>query len=338
MPLGAAAQRVLFYGGLLASLTGAALYMTGMPGRSYSGSPPGPTPESLALEQKLRAHVTALAATIGERNVGEFDALTRARHYVQAELERSRAGATAHAELRTESLGAAGSSAENIILELPGTSGSVVLVGAHYDSAQGTPGANDNASGTAAALVLAERLAGRRFEHTLRFVLFANEEAPYFQNDGMGSLHHARASALRGEPITAMLSLESIGFYSDAPGTQRYPGVLRVLYPDRGNFVAFVGNLSSRALTRQALAAFRRAATVPSEGGALPSWIPGVGWSDHWSFWQEGYPALMVTDTAVFRDPHYHQPDDVPQNLDYGVMSRVVLGLEPVIVELAGAR
>jgi len=234
-----------------------------------------------------------------------------------------------------ESLGAAGSSAENVILELPGASPRVVVVGAHYDSAPGTPGANDNASGVAAGLVLAQRLAGRRFVHTLRFVFFANEEPPYFQNPGMGSLAHARASAQRQDALVAMLALESLGYYSDTPGSQRYPALVSALYPDRGNFIAFVGNLSSRRLTRRAIGTFRRFASVPSEGGALPAWIPGVGWSDHWSFWQQGYPALMVTDTAVYRDPYYHDPGDRPGHLDYAVFSRVVLGLEQVIAELA---
>jgi len=331
MPLGAAAQRVLFYGGLVLSLAGAAVYMTAMPGRSFTGPAPAATPESTALEQELRAHVTALAKDIGERRIGEGDGLARARDHVRAALD------PLPGTPRTESLGAEGSSAENVILELPGVSSNLVLVGAHYDSAPGTPGANDNASGVAAGLALAKRLAGRRFQNTLRFVFFANEEPPYFQNPGMGSLAHARASAQRKDPIVAMVSLESLGFYSEVPGSQRYPGLVSALYPDRGNFVAFVGNLSSRGLTRRALGTFRRVASVPSEGGALPAWIPGVGWSDHWSFWQFGYPAFMVTDTAVYRDPYYHEPGDRPEHLDYGVFSRVVLGLEEVIVELAGA-
>jgi hypothetical protein len=329
MPLGAAAQRALFYGGLVFGLAGAAMYMTAMPGRSFTGPAPAPTPESSALEQELRAHVTALATGIGERSVGAGDSLARARDYLRAALAPLPGGPS------TESLGAEGSSAENVILELPGASPSLVVVGAHYDSAPGTPGANDNASGVAAGLALARRLAGRRLQHTLRFVFFANEEPPYFQNPGMGSLAHARASAERKDVIAVMLSLESLGFYSEVPGSQRYPGLVSALYPDRGNFVAFVGNLSSRGLTRRAIGTFRRVASVPSEGGALPAFIPGVGWSDHWSFWQLGYPALMVTDTAVYRDPSYHQPNDRPEHLDYVTFSRVLLGLEQVIAELA---
>ena len=145
-----------------------------------------------------------------------------------------------------------------------------MLVGAHYDSETGTPGANDNASGVAATLELARRLSGLRFAKSIRFVLFANEESPYFQSPGMGSLVHARGCRERGERIDAMLSLESLGYYSDTPGSQRYPWPVGLLYPDRGNFIGFVGNLGSRSLVRRAIGLFRESTPVPSEGAAFP--------------------------------------------------------------------
>jgi Zn-dependent M28 family amino/carboxypeptidase len=135
-----------------------------------------------------------------------------------------------------------------------------------------------------------------------------------------------------------MLSLETIGYYRDERGSQMYPPPFSLFYPSEANFIAFVGNVSSRALVLRCLATFRREVKFPSEGAALPGFITGIGWSDHWSFWKAGYPAAMVTDTALFRYPYYHSPEDTPEKLDYDRMARVVAGLERVARDLAGAR
>ncbi|RYE92717.1 MAG: M28 family peptidase [Myxococcales bacterium] len=226
--------------------------------------------------------------------------------------------------------------------ELPGhgaLAGELVVVGAHYDSVEtdaGCPGANDNATGTAAMLALAHRLRGRTLPRTVRFVGFVNEEPPYFWTDDMGSVRAAKLSRARGERIAAMLSLETLGSYSDLPGSQRYPFPFSLFYPTTADFVAFVGNVSSRAITRQAVGAFRRHARFPSEGAAPASVVGGVGLSDHWSYWQQDYPAVMVTDTAFFRYPWYHTPRDVPAAIDHERLARVVDGLTRVVEELAG--
>jgi Zn-dependent M28 family amino/carboxypeptidase len=219
------------------------------------------------------------------------------------------------------------------------------VVGAHYDSCYETPAANDNGSGVAATLALARRfsLSGSSLAHrpgqpdrTLRFVFFVNEEPPYFQTDDMGSLVYARACKAKNENIVAMLSLETIGYYRDEPGTQRYPiAPIGWVYPGTGNFISFVGNFSSRDMVRKAIATFRSSAEFPSEGAALPGWISGVGWSDQWAFWQAGYPGVMVTDTAPYRYPHYHRQSDTPDKLDYPRMARVVEGLEAVVWRFA---
>jgi Zn-dependent M28 family amino/carboxypeptidase len=167
------------------------------------------------------------------------------------------------------------------------------------------------------------------------FVAFANEEMPYFQSGEMGSLAYAARAAAAGDQIAAMLSLEMLGFYRDEPGSQGYPPPLSWFYPDRGDFIGFVGDIGSRALVRGAIGAFREAARFPSQGVAAPAAIPGVTWSDHWSFRQHGYPAIMVTDTAFYRYPHYHLPSDTAEKLDYLRMARVALGLAAVIKELA---
>lgn len=324
-------SRLWFYGLFVAGVVAWVLWTTSMPGSSHRGPPPAPTPAQKALEARLREHVRVLAGSIGERNLDKPGQLGAARDYLVAAL---RASAGAHeGRVRLEPLGAVGGHADNVVYELPGDPASIVLVGAHYDSAAGSPAANDNGSGVAAVLELARHFSSSPPRSTLRFVLFANEEL--FKSEAMGSLIHARNAKQRGDRVSAMLSLETIGMYSDEPGSQRYPWPLGLLYPDRGNFVAFVGNLSSRSLVRRSIGTFRQHASFPSEGGALPATFPGVDWSDHWSFWEQGYPAIMITDTAVYRDPHYHRHTDTPEHLSYEALARVVLGLEAVVAELA---
>jgi hypothetical protein len=186
---------------------------------------------------------------------------------------------------------------------------------------------------------LARRFAGRQFAKTIRFVAFVNEEPPYFQTSEMGSLVYAGRCKQRGEHISAMISLETIGYFSDAPHSQSYPSPgFGMLYPKTANFIGFVSDLNSRHLLKRALKSFRDTKKLPSEGGAIPSFISGIGWSDHWAFWQHGYPAIMVTDSALFRYDHYHEPTDTPDKLDYDRFALVVSGMEYVVADLAGAR
>lgn len=225
---------------------------------------------------------------------------------------------------------------KNLIVEIPGAtrSNEIVIIGAHYDTVYDCPGADDNSSGVAALLELARLLKSSHPARTLRFVAFVNEEPPWFQTDDMGSLVYAQHARKLNENIVAAVSLETIGMYSDAEGSQQYPAGFGLLYPSKGNFISFVGNVSSRRLVREAIGVFRQTTKFPSEGAAVPAVIPGVSWSDHWSFWNQGYPAIMVTDTALFRNQNYHLPGDKPETLDYGGMARVVRGLEKVVIRL----
>jgi Zn-dependent M28 family amino/carboxypeptidase len=220
---------------------------------------------------------------------------------------------------------------------IPGTTkaNEIIVIGAHYDSVRGTVGANDNASGTAAVLEMARLLKDKRLARTVRLVAFVNEEPPFFQTEHMGSLVYARLCKKRGDKVVAMFTPETIGFYDDRKGSQRYPAPFNLFYPSEGNFIAFVGNTSSRTLIARSLSSFRKHAQFPSQGAALPGSIQGIGWSDHWSFWQEGWPAFMVTDTAPFRYPHYHETTDTPDKVDYGRTARVVMGLTRVAEDLA---
>lgn len=308
-------------------LLGAWSCMIRMPGKSFQGALPPLTPDEQALAASLRKDVTELAGRIGIRNSMAYPMLEDAADYME-----SRLGPSA----RRETFEAGGKRFHNLVLEIRGSS-EIVVVGAHYDSVIGCPGANDNGTGSAALLALAGMFAGSSPARTLRFVAFPNEEPPHFQTMSMGSRQYAKGCRERGENVVAMLSLETLGWYSDAEGTQQYPAPLSLVYPSTGNFIAFVGNISSGGLVRRAIGAFREKARFPSEGAALPGWLPGVGWSDHWSFWEEGCDAIMVTDTAAFRYPHYHLPSDTPDKVDFERCARVVAGLREVISELTAS-
>ena len=290
------------------------------------------TPEEQTLRSELMADVQTLAGEIGERNLARYPALQAATAFIEESF------LDAGLPPRRDSFDVQGKACHNIEVEIRGASPQIVLVGAHYDSVFGAPGANDNGSGVAAVLALARRFAGKPTDRTLRFVAFTNEEPPYFQTAQMGSMVDAQGCRTRHDPIEVMISLETIGYFSDAPKSQTYPSPgLGAFYPTTGNFIGFIGNVRSRALVRRATKIFRAAGKLPSEGAALPAFIPGVDWSDQWSFWQHGYPAFMVTDTAPFRYPHYHTAGDTPDKLDYDRFALVVSGMQKVISDFAAA-
>jgi Zn-dependent M28 family amino/carboxypeptidase len=294
-------------------------YMIAMPGRSHAGPLPALTSEEKALAARLRRHVEALAAS--ERN----DDLETPARYIEGAF-------AAHGlQPARHEFQSGGRNVSNV--EVSPADSPLVVVGAHYDTVPGSPGANDNASGVAALIELAGLLGTENL--SVRFVAFANEEMPYFMGPEMGSWLSARRARDRGEMPRAMLSLEMLGYYDDAPASQRYPPPLGLFYPGRADFIAFVGDLGARALVRKSIRIFREKARFPSQGVAAPAAIPGVAWSDHWSFRNHGFPAIMVTDTAFNRYPHYHLPSDTPEKLDYERLARVTLGLAGVIRELA---
>lgn len=286
------------------------------------------------LQQRLSNYVIHLSETVGERNLGNYQSLCEAADYIDAEF------AKFGYPTERQTYRARGLDCFNIEAEIKGTTApdQIVIIGAHYDSVVGTPGANDNGSGVAAMLALAEHFRDLQPERTLRFVAFANEEPPYFQTENeMGSWVYARRCRQRDENVVAVLSLETMGYFTDQPKSQKYPGPLALLYPSTGNFVGFVSNLDSAQLQRRVIKTFREHAKIPSEGASLPQELPGVGWSDHWSFWQEEYVGVMVTDTAPFRYPHYHLESDTPDKLNYPEFAKVVEGLKFVIVDLCKA-
>lgn len=279
----------------------------------------------------IQRHIDEVAGTIGERHLWRYSALVQSADYIAGEFERF-----GYEPVRL-SFEVSGVPVSNIEATLPGSSQSagIIVLGAHYDTVLGCPGANDNATGLAAVLDLARRLASRPCRRTVRFVAFVNEEPPFFQTSAMGSVVYANAARARRDRIVGMLSLETMGYYSEEAGSQQYPAPIAPFYPKVGNFIAFVSNLGSARLLFKARRAFKERTSFPVQAAAVPGSIPGVGWSDHWSFWQAGYPAMMVTDTAPFRYPWYHTPGDMPSRISPSRLAHVVDGLEHVAMVLA---
>lgn len=307
------------------------LRMTQMPLKSYSQPLPPMSSAESELKGRLSTEVKYLSETIGERNVWRAGSLQAVVSHLRSNLQQAGYAVTERA-YRVE-----GQEVRNLEVSIGGSesSGETVVVGAHYDTVAGTVGADDNATGVAAVVQLARLLRASKPRKNIRFVIFVNEEPPFFQTSRMGSLVYAQQLRQENVRVSAMISLEMLGFYSDVPGSQKYPAMLSLFYPSRGNFIGFVGNPQSRALVRQSIRVFRESTNFPSEGIAAPAEWPGIGWSDQWSFWKEQYPAIMITDTALFRYPYYHTTLDTANRLDFDRMARVVEGVRRVVESLA---
>jgi len=302
-----------------------------MPGKSYAGALDPLDPYQARLRDNLKTHVEMLAGTIGERNVEHYDALNKSADYIRQTLE------SREYTVSEDTYEVGGRKLRILYVKLEGSGHPTepFVVGAHYDSVTGSPGANDNGSGVAAVLELARILKTDTPGRPVLLVFFPNEEPPYFQTKDMGSLRFAQGFHEGIARFHGMMSIETIGYYSDLPGSQKYPPFLKSVEPSTGNFIGFVGDTKSREMVKTAITEFRLKTRFPAEGASLPGSIEGIGWSDHWAFWQVGVPAIMVTDTAPFRYPYYHTANDTPDKVDYDRMARVVLGLKRVVLKLA---
>jgi len=316
---------------------------------SHRGPLPPLTENERALAKRLHDHVCMLAGDIGPRSLTSApEGLERAAGYIEYvlkgcgyEIEREEYSVQVASHRNVEKTAKTlkfpleTHKTWNVIAELPGVSPDVVLVGAHYDSVYDCPAANDNGSGVAALLEIARSLRMQELKKTLRFVAFTNEEPPFFTTNEMGSQIHANRCKERGDRISAMICLETIGYFSDEPNSQKFPhSAFGLIYPKIGNFISFVSNMQSSELMNRCLSTFRNSVKFPSEGIAVPSQIKGVDFSDQRNFWKHGYPGLMVTDTAFYRYPHYHEETDTPDKLDYNNLARVVTGLIAVVEDL----
>jgi len=284
-----------------------------------------------AGSDRMKHDVMYLAGTVGERNTSTPEALAKAEEHIFRRFTELGYGIT------LDTYPAGGKAVSNISAIKSGHTKpeEIIVIGAHYDSAPGTPGADDNASGVAVLLELARHFKDYKPECTIHFTAFVNEEPPYFQTDLMGSHVYALGCRARNEKITGMLCLESLGCFSSMPHSQLYPPPLERLYPDKADFIAFCSNIASYPLLRRCIKCFRATTQFPSEGLVAPEKFASIGWSDHWAFWQAGYPAIMITDTAFFRNARYHLRTDTPDSLDFGRMARVTEGLKAVISNLS---
>ncbi len=301
-----------------------------MPGESVPAQPAPFTGELSALSQRLQQHVNHISGTIGERSAEQSIKLAQTADYIQQQFELMGYIPTSRT-FGDEQF-------RNIEVDLYGREkrNEIIVLGAHYDTTWLTPGADDNASGIAGLLEIARSLKDQRFPKTIRFIAFANEEVPSYRRAEMGSMFSAKRSYTRSELIVGMIALEMIGYYSDQPGSQRYPDLLQQFYPEQGNFIAFISNLVSRDFQLNVISHFRAQSVFPSEGLIAPEWLErSIRRSDHASYWYYDFPAIMVTDTANFRNPNYHRSSDSQETLDYDSMSRVVSGLTVVLERLA---
>ena len=316
--------------GLLLLLFACLFYGVNMPGEARPSTLPALDSEMISRRDRLSSHVHMLAAEIGERHHRQKGSLDETADYIENVFRDMGYNPV------SEVYGKFGF--RNVVVNLYGGEArqEIIIVGAHYDSVVLSPGADDNASGVAALLEIASMLKQQKLNRTVRFVAFANEEWPYFGRENMGSLVHAEKAADRDENIVAMLSLEMLGYFSTAENSQRYPKPLNYFYPNTADFIAFVGNLSSRDLLRRTIELFRATEQFPSEGLIAPRvLVPDIRRSDNSSFWANGYAAIMVTDTSNYRNRNYHRPRDSYDTLDYDSMTRVVTGLAKTIQELA---
>lgn len=288
------------------------------------------------LASRLKGHVEVLAGLIGPRHLGKPSTMDAAVVYIQRQL--TAIGDT----VRQMPYPVKEMQAINLAVERPGKKRTkeIVVVGAHYDTVPETPGADDNASAVAMLIEVARLTAGCPRQRTLRFVAFACEEPPHFYMETMGSQQYARGCRKANENIVGMLCLEMVGYYSDAPKSQGIPpGIPRMLrwaFPRRGNFLTAVGNLRSIPLVHGFRRGFKRASKLPLYSIALPEAIQEIRLSDNGSFWDQGYPALMITDTSFLRNPHYHQASDMPDTLDYARLAAGTLGVAGAVCRICG--
>ncbi len=283
------------------------------------------TPPDVAPEE-LQAHVRRLSVDLHPRRFDRVDQLDLAAAYIQEQLGAS----GGRVSLQRVQVG--GREYKNVLASYGPQTGPVLVIGAHYDSHGATPGADDNASGVAGLLELGKLLGRHPPPRAVELVAYTLEEPPYFRTEHMGSAWHASALRASGRQVQLMLSLEMIGYFSDAAGSQLYPfKPMSLLYPQRGNFIAVVSRFGDFRITRRVKAIMSGASTLPVHSINAPPVVPGIDFSDHLNYWSRGYPALMLTDTAFMRNPHYHQTTDTHEKLDYARMAKVVQGIYALV-------
>lgn len=289
-----------------------------------------PSAERIVDPVRLQAHVRKLSVELGPRDESHIENLDRVAAYIKDEFSQT-TSLVSEQPYRVQ-----GRSYRNVIARFGPESEERIVVGAHYDSAGALPGADDNASGVAGLIELARLLERQPPPMRVELVAYTLEEPPYFGTTGMGSSVHAESLRKENVRVRAMFSLEMIGYFSDAPNSQRFPvGLFGAFYPSTGNFISVVGRLSDWSLVRHTKSAMRRASPLPVYSINAPSFVTGVDFSDQRNYWYAGYNAVMITDTAFFRNDNYHTEHDTDEKLDYKRMAMVVEGVYAAVTELA---
>jgi hypothetical protein len=276
--------------------------------------------------RKLRAHVELLSKQFVPRDADHPEILLKAADNIAIEF-RSNGARVHYQEFEVD-----GTRYKNVIAEYGPETLDVVVIGAHYDTDGDQPGADDNASGVAGLLELGRLLSRVQLQSKVILAAYVLEEMPYFRTHAMGSAVHAKSLRNRGASVKLMISLEMIGYFSERENSQLFPmTLLKLFYPSRGNFILVVDRLfSNRA--REVKKWMSAASELPVYSINAPPIIPGVDFSDHFSFWQQGYPAVMVTDTAFYRNDAYHTQRDTADRLDYDKMAQVVHGVYNFVI------
>ncbi|MBI5695262.1 MAG: M28 family peptidase [Nitrospirae bacterium] len=320
---------IVIFVGLVLPITTAWVLVT-QPGIQCGGNKPAPVTVDPA---RLEAHVRMLSEKLPPRDWSHPANLDKAAEYIHDELYKA-GGAVSYQPYKAD-----GKDYRNVIASFgPDTKGRIV-VGANYDAAEGTPGADDNASGVAGLIELAYILGKTPPHMRVDLVAYSLEEPPYFGTPDMGSAIHAQSLRKQEVPVRLMVSLEMLGYYSDEPGSQDYPALLlKMFYPSRGNFILVVGKFGQGEAIRDVKKAMQSASAVPVFSIRAPLVVPGIDFSDHRNYWEAGYDAVMVTDTSFYRNKQYHARKDTADALDYVRMAQVVQGVYAVIAETAGAK
>lgn len=290
----------------------------------------GQTPRQVSAE-RLQSHVKMLSETFSPRDYTHTENLDRAAAYIKREFEQAQGNVT------EQPYKANGKSYRNVLALYGPTSNERLVIGAHYDVCQPYPGADDNASGVAGLLELAHLLAATTaLPMQVELVAYTLEEPPFFRSEAMGSAIHANSLKKQNVQVRAMIGLEMIGYFSDTPGSQRFPNpILKLFYPSRGDFIAVVGNFGQIGLVRKVKRAMRSTALLPVHSINAPGWLPGIDFSDHLNYWRAGYPAVMITDTSFYRNENYHTARDTAEKLDYTRMAKVVQAIYATLPALS---
>jgi Zn-dependent M28 family amino/carboxypeptidase len=277
----------------------------------------------------LRKHTSVLSIDMAPRNYRHIDNLNRVANYISESLT------TSGGRVTEQLFEVHGTEYKNIVAEFGPQGKEIIVVGAHYDVEGEKPGADDNASGVAGLLEIARLLGEVQLKTKVALVAFTLEEPPFFGSDEMGSAVYAKSLVETGAAVKLMIALEMIGYFSEEKGTQGYPmPLLRLYYPSTGNFIAVVDQLVSTQAQRMK-ASMAQVIDLPVYSINAPSFIPGVDFSDHSNFWRYGYPAVMITDTAFYRNRAYHTKDDRAERLNYEKMAQVVYGVFDYVVKLS---